>query len=290
MTRPYRQLKPKISKSISEKMATAYYNQQAVEYYIKERIRFGWSARGERAVKFGKIKTGDDVLDLCCGPGFVAKVIRGKIGPSGKLIGIDYSRDFIKYAKNLCQSNNVIFKCGNVENLERYVDKQKFDVVLLLASWLWIKNKDKLLLKIKRVLKPDGRFILSLSADNLYHPLTKEFHQRFRQNVKREILINHPKIMPVLSSALSKAFVDKTIFQIKKKGFQLISVNEVFRQLTENDKLFLYRNPARTEWVGPFKPEERFRIIQKSLKKAFQEIGRDNLIQRHTYYIVSGLK
>ena len=156
-------------------MPSSYQNRKAVKFYIEERQRTGWRNRGERVVKFAKIKPGSYILDLCCGPGFVLKVIRERVGNKGRIIGIDSSLNLIKYADRICHFKNVLFKCGNIENLDKYIDNQKFDFVIILASWNWVKNKNKIFLKVRKVLKPDGKFVFSLTGDNLYHPLTKKF-------------------------------------------------------------------------------------------------------------------
>lgn len=230
------------------------------------------------------------MLDLCCGPGFVTKVIREKIGSQGRIIGIDYSSDFIDYAKKLCHFKNVSFVYGNVENLDRYIDNQKFDVVICLASWSWIKYKDKLISKIKKVLNPEGKFVLSLSSDNPYHAPTFEFSQRFRKNLKLVIASRgvDPSYLDKIKDK-NKRYVKSCTSLFKKSGFKLIAINEVKGQLTLKNKLFLYKNPARTEWVGSFKPEDRYLILKEALCKTSDEIESD-IIERHTYYIVLQLE
>lgn len=273
-------------------MPTTYQNQNAVRYYIKEREKFDYRKRGERVIKFADIKLRDYVLDLCCGPGYVAKVIREKIGNEGKLVGVDSSSAFINYAKRICSYENVKFKRGNVENLTKYIGNEKFDFAILLASWDWIKNKNKLFSEIKKALKPSGKFVFSISGDNLYHAATREFFLRFRTNLKNSITKMFPKInLSYIDRGviIDKKFLNRCVSQVEKKGFRVVSINEVKRLFTARDKLYLYKNPARTEWVGRFKPEERFKIIQKALPKTFKELNLKP-IERHTYYVVLELK
>ncbi len=270
-------------------MATQYFNPKAIEFYIKERRKFGWNTRGERVVKFGGINYGDSVLDLCCGPGFIAKVIRRKIGKKGEILGIDHSPAFIKYAKKICHFRNVSFRRGDVEELDKYIGNQQFDYVICLASWLWIKNKKQLFLKVNKALKPNGKFIFSLSGENLYHSFTQKFYWEFRKNLKDVIKEKYPKIglsyfekLP----KLDKIYVKNCISQTIKTGFRLVSVFEVKRQLRISDRLFLYQNPARTEWVGNFTPQKRLQFIKKAIFKTVNKLGRKNNIERHTYYII----
>ena len=269
-------------------MKKAYKNPDAVTYYIKEREYFGWRPRGERAVKFAEIKPGDYVLDLCCGPGMVSKVIREFVGDKGKVIGIDISPKFIKYANQLCNYPNVSFFKGNVENFDTYTHAEKFDAIVLLASWYWIKNKDQLLKKIKLNLKPNGRLLISLSADNLKNPQTHQFFLHYRNNLKRVISETFPDIDPSYLDCLTTAneeYFDEIISQVCHEGYRLCSKNETKRQLTLADKLFTYENPARTEWVGNFSSKVRYQIIKDALTKTGSELKNLQTIERHTYYL-----
>jgi len=271
---------------------TGYIVPEAVTHYIDERNHFGWRLRGERAVKFAGIKEGDSVLDLCCGPGMVTKVISEAVGPDGKVVGIDISRDFIKYAKTFCGESNAFFITGNVENLNKHLRNQKFDSAIILASWFWIKNKERLCGQVKNYLKPDGRFLVNISSDNLSDPKTRDFYWTYRAKLKDVILETSPLTdlsyfdnLPVVDSN----FVDGIVTLVNGCGFCLQSQNEVGRLLTLEDKLFTYNNPARTEWVGNYSPDIRLAIIRQALNETANEISGFGAIKRHTYYLLFGL-
>ncbi|MDP3994485.1 MAG: class I SAM-dependent methyltransferase [bacterium] len=271
---------------------TGYTTSDAVAKYINERNHFGWRLRGERAVKFAEIKKGDFVLDLCCGPGMVTKVISEVVGLDGKVVGVDISDEFIKYARELCHEENTSFIVGGVEDLSMLVGDRKFDSVVLLASWFWIKNTEKLSTGVKNCLKPDGRFVISLSSDNLNDSKTREFYWTYRENLKETVSNISPSTdlsyfdnLPVMDNS----FINGVVSQVAGCGFCLQSQNEVERQLTLEEKLFIYNNPARTEWVGEFPPGKRLQIIKQALRKTASEVGDSIVIKRHTYYLVFGL-
>lgn len=268
---------------------TGYLVPKAVVNYIDERNYFGWKLRGERAVRFAGIKNGDAVLDLCCGPGMVTKVISNAVGSGGKVVGIDISKDFIDYANKFCNKGNVSFITGNVEKLDEIIEKQKFDAAIILASWFWIKEKNKLCAQVKKLLKPVGRFVISISSDNLNDAKTRKFYWVYRKKLKDVVLETYPLTdlsyfdkLPVLDDG----FVNETKLLINGSGFKLKSQHEVERVLTLKDKLFTYNNPARTEWVGKFPPHKRLSIIKRAFKKTVDEIDDLSVIKRHTYYLV----
>lgn len=267
---------------------TGYKVPEAVASYIKERLHFGWRLRGERAVRYAEIKKGDFVLDLCSGPGMVAKVICETVGKNGKVVGIDISNHFVKYARNFCRKDNVSFIAGDIENLNRYIEKDiKFDACLILASWLWIQNKKKVCKQIRRHLKPDGRFVISLASDDLEEPKTKEFYWKYRENLKASILKRLPDTdldyinkLPVIDGT----YIEKVVSEITSCGYRLKSLNKPGRSFKLKDKLRWYDTHARTEWVGDFTPEKRLEIIKEAYLLTAKETNLKE-VRRCTYYL-----
>ena len=88
---------------------------------------------------------------------------------------------------------------------------------------------------------------------------------------------------------MNNNFVGGVIAQVANCGFGFLSQHEVQRDLTLEDKLFTYNNPARTEWVGDFISNVRLMIIKRALDKTASEVGNSCVIKRHTYYLVFGL-
>lgn len=271
---------------------SGYNVSEAVRGYIEERNHFGWRLRGERAVKFAQIKEGDSVLDLCCGPGMVAKVISETVGVGGKVVGIDMSQDFINYAKSFCDGNNTSFIADDIKNINMHLADQLFDSAIILASWFWIEDKVSLCEQVKDHLKPDGKFLISISSDNLNDNKTAEFYWKYRENLKNEVLKVSPSTnlsyfdkLPVVD----RKFITETVALVNGHGFRLRSENEVERFLTAEDKLYTYNNPARTEWVGNFSPDQRLEIIRKAISNTVATIPNLSVIKRHTYYLTFGL-
>lgn len=271
-----------------KKVEKGYKTLSSVKSYIDERLHFGYELRGQRVIKFGGIKKGDSVLDLCCGAGMVSKTIRKTIGSSGKIVGIDISSDFINYAKQFCNYKNCSFMVGDVENLDKLLDKQKFDVVILLASWFWIKDMRGLCRQIKKHLNLGGKFIPSISSDNLDDETTKKFYWVFRDNLKKQVLkvspgedLSYFEKLPVID----RKFVNQAINLVSSCGFRLLSENEGGRDLDFKGKLYTYKTPARTEWVGNFPPQVRYKIIKNALNETKKVMGDSIMIKKHTYYL-----
>ncbi|PSR84830.1 2-phytyl-1,4-beta-naphthoquinone methyltransferase [Actinidia chinensis var. chinensis] len=52
------------------------------------------------AVSWSGAKEGDNVLDLCCGSGDLAFLLSEKVGPKGKVIGVDFSKEQLSVASS----------------------------------------------------------------------------------------------------------------------------------------------------------------------------------------------
>lgn len=122
-----------------------------------------------------KMRSGETVLDVGCGTGTLALEARERVGITGRVYGIDPSRQMIAYARRKAagRSLSVDFQLGVVEHLA-FPDRS-FDVVL--CTWmihhLPTDDKRQGLAEMARVLKPGGRLLLVDShLDNL--PLNKE--------------------------------------------------------------------------------------------------------------------
>jgi SAM-dependent methyltransferase len=122
-----------------------------------------------------QLRSGETVLDVGCGTGTLALEARERVGITGRVYGIDPSRQMIAYARRKAagRSLSVNFQIGVVEHLA-FPDRS-FDVVL--CTWmiqhLPTDDKRQGLAEMARVLKPGGRLLLVDShLDNL--PLNKE--------------------------------------------------------------------------------------------------------------------
>ena len=112
--------------------------------------------------QFAMIQEGDTVVDLGSGAGNDCFVARHESGPTGKVIGIDFTPEMINLArKNAAVNgfNNVEFRQGDIENMP--VTEGTVDVVVSNCVLNLLPTKDKIFHEIHRVLKPGGHFSIS---------------------------------------------------------------------------------------------------------------------------------
>jgi len=111
---------------------------------------------------FAQIKPGDTVIDLGSGAGNDCFVARHETGPTGKVIGIDFTPSMIAKARANADKlgfNNVEFREGDIDSMP--VGDALADVVVSNCVLNLVPNKQKVIAEMYRVLKPGGHFSVS---------------------------------------------------------------------------------------------------------------------------------
>lgn len=115
----------------------------------------------------GELAPGQNVLDLGSGAGLDSILAARKVGPSGKVIGVDMTPEMIDKAKQNVDAlwlENTEFRLGDIEALP--LEDTSVDVVITNGVFNLCTDKPKVLAEVFRVLRPGGRIQM---ADILLH-------------------------------------------------------------------------------------------------------------------------
>lgn len=112
------------------------------------------------------LRPGEVVLDLGCGAGFDVFIAGRKVGPTGRVIGVDMTPEMISRARRNAEVyrrqtglDNVEFRLGEIEHLP--VADASVDVVISNCVINLSPDKQQVWHEIARVLRPGGRVAVS---------------------------------------------------------------------------------------------------------------------------------
>lgn len=159
-------------------------------------------------IALASLQEGETVLDLGAGGGFDCFLAANKVGPSGKVIGVDMTPEMIKKARQNAREGgykNVEFRLGEVEKLP--VKNCSVDVVISNCVINLVPDKKQAFSEAFRTLKPGGRIMISDIV------LLKELPERIRESL--ELYVG------CLSGAALK---EKYLGAVKEAGFLEVKI------------------------------------------------------------------
>lgn len=112
-----------------------------------------------------EIKPGHQVLDLGTGTGSVALAAAEQVGPTGRVTGVDISREMLAKARGRARQRsctNIDFKEGAAEAIPASAESQ--DTILASLSMMYVIDRAAAAREVARVLRRGGRFVAAVWA------------------------------------------------------------------------------------------------------------------------------
>jgi arsenite methyltransferase len=123
--------------------------------------------RREAVLDALQLQSGERVLDIGTGPGFVAMEMAAAVGPAGRIHAIDASEPMLAMAKTRCADKPWVgFQKGSATELP--VEDACFDVAVSVQVYEYVADVAAALAEMYRALRPGGRAaIVSTDWDSI---------------------------------------------------------------------------------------------------------------------------
>ncbi len=102
---------------------------------------------------------GSDVLDMGTGPGTLLPYLRAALGPGGRLVAFDLSREMVRMAMHKCSSCGASVVQATAMHLP-FADA-RFDAVICFAAFPHFSDKLQVLMEMRRVARPGAPLFIA---------------------------------------------------------------------------------------------------------------------------------
>jgi SAM-dependent methyltransferase len=126
---------------------------------------------------------GERVLDVACGTGVLARRVAPLVGSNGQVVGLDLSPDMLAVARVLAEREGLAIDWheGRAEALP-FADAS-FDLVVCQHGLQFIPDKPTAVAELRRVLRENGRAVITVSQRLDQHPLDPRLNAIMQQHI-----------------------------------------------------------------------------------------------------------
>ena len=161
------------------------------------------------AIGMANITKNDVVLEIGCGIGYQIPYLLKKCK---SYYGIDFSKESIAICRIYCKSKKAILKVADAHKLP--FNRNVFDVALIIDTLENFENPERVLDEASRVLKENGRIVVSV-------PNIKSFYGLLTFMMQKRL----DSLIPPIQKWFD---VKKMVFLLEKKGFDIVDIRGSF--------------------------------------------------------------
>ncbi len=123
------------------------------------------------------------VLDVACGTGIVARMVASRLGPEGRVAGLDFSPAMLAAARRAATADGleIEWREGSAQDLP--FDDGAFDLVFCQMGLQFFPDRPRAVAEMHRVLAPGGRAVLTTWRGLDRHPFSAALAHAVRQRL-----------------------------------------------------------------------------------------------------------
>jgi SAM-dependent methyltransferase len=111
-----------------------------------------------RVVEAARINDGQQVLDVACGTGVLARAAKQHVGDAGSVVGLDVNPGMLAVAQR--KGPSITWEQGRAESLP--FEDHQFDAVVSQFGFMFFEDRHKAVAEVIRVLRPGGRLAIAV--------------------------------------------------------------------------------------------------------------------------------
>ena len=162
----------------------------------------------EWGLSFFDYQANDSILDIGCGGGATLQRLWQRVGPQGKVTGVDYSAVSVEQSRQFnakeIASGKIAVVEGSVEALP--FPNESFDKIVTVECFYFWPNPLENLREVLRVLRPQGKFLIiadiyehsglsayardNVAKFNMLNPTVSEFNKLLSVAGFREVVVH----------------------------------------------------------------------------------------------------
>jgi arsenite methyltransferase len=228
---------------------------------------------GQQLVADLAIQPGERVLDVGCGTGLLAEYIADRVGPEGRVLGVDPLALRIELARAKARPN-LAFQVGDAYDLADLPDSG-FDVVVLNAVFHWLPEKTGPLLGFARLLRRGGRIGI---GTGLKGHLTR-IHEAMSAAMAEPAFASYPR----RESITWRVDAEELRALLESTGFRptLIEVRPTEQSYSTAEAAIRYAEASSFGNAFAHLPEELKPVAREAVRRRLQAIATpDGIVQQ----------
>jgi ubiquinone/menaquinone biosynthesis C-methylase UbiE len=127
------------------------------------------------------LRPGERVLDVACGTGVVTRLLPHRVGPTGRVVGLDINPDMLAAARTATAQAPIEWLEGNVQRMP--LPDAAFDAVVCQQGFQFFPDQLAALQEMRRVLVPGGRLVLSIWRSVAHAPAYRVLEEALARRI-----------------------------------------------------------------------------------------------------------
>ncbi|MCR9060593.1 MAG: methyltransferase domain-containing protein [Rhodobacteraceae bacterium] len=184
------------------------------EIYEKVMVPLWFGRWAEALVDKLSLQASENVLDVACGTGVTTRLAKSKVGPMGRVDGLDINAAMLAKAKEIADGLDIGWIESDVSDIG--LPSASYDVILSQHGYHYFPDKPAALSEFRRLLSSGGRMAVSIWDG--HSPYTHAICRAVERYVS-------PEIAEKQRSQRETPSTDELIAQLTGAGFSRVSVH-----------------------------------------------------------------